>query len=151
MERRRVAIVHGPNLNMLGKREIGIYGGKTLEQINNLLREEAERLGVELDFFQSNSEGTLTDHIQGCLGRVYGIVLNAGAYTHYSIAIRDAISAVRIPVIEVHISNIYNREPFRHVSLIAPVCVGQICGFGSHSYILGLRALMDTTADPWLA
>lgn len=147
----RIAIIHGPNLNMLGRREIGIYGGKNLEQINGEIAAEAAKLNVTVDFFQANSEGALVDHIHGCLDRVDGIVLNAGAYTHYSIAIRDAIGAIKIPVIEVHISNIYKREPFRHVSLIAPVCVGQICGFGSQSYVLGLRALMETTTDPWLA
>lgn len=147
----RVAVINGPNLNMLGRREIGIYGGKTLDMINAEVAAEAARLGVALDFYQSNSEGALATYIHECLGRVDGIVLNAGAYTHYSIALRDAIGAVKLPVIEVHISNIYKREPFRHVSLIAPVCVGQVCGFGSHSYVLGLRALMDKVTDPWLA
>ena len=151
MDCERVAVIHGPNLNMLGKREIGIYGGKTLEQINSEIAAEGIKLKVALDFFQANSEGALVDHIHACLGRVDGIVMNAGAYTHYSIALRDAIGAVRIPTIEVHISNIYKREPFRHVSFIAPVCVGQICGFGSYSYVLGLRALMDKVSDPWLA
>jgi len=136
---------------MLGRREIGIYGGKTLEQINGEIAAEAKRLNVAVDFYQANSEGALVDHIHACLGRVDGIVINAGAYTHYSVALRDAIGAVKLPVIEVHISNIYKREAFRHVSLIAPVCVGQICGFGSHSYVLGLRALMDKVTDPWLA
>ncbi|OHD81772.1 MAG: type II 3-dehydroquinate dehydratase [Spirochaetes bacterium RIFOXYC1_FULL_54_7] len=151
MDYGRIAVVHGPNLNMLGKREIGIYGGKTLDQINADVAAEALRLGVQLDFYQANSEGALVDYLHGCLGRVDGVVINAGAYTHYSVALRDAIGAIKIPVIEVHISNIYKREPFRHVSMIAPVCVGQICGFGSHSYVLGLRALMETTTDPWLA
>lgn len=145
------AVVHGPNLNMLGRREIGIYGSKTLDQINAEVATEAQRLGVALDFFQANSEGAIVDHLHGCLGRVDGVVLNAAAFTHYSIAIRDAIGAIKIPVIEVHISNVYKREPFRHVSLIAPVCVGQICGFGAHGYVLGLRALMEATSDPWLA
>ncbi len=151
MDCERVAVIHGPNLNMLGRREIGIYGGKTLEQINGEIAAEAKRLNVAVDFYQANSEGALVDHIHACLGRVDGIVINAGAYTHYSVALRDAIGAVKLPVIEVHISNIYKREAFRHVSLIAPVCVGQICGFGSHSYVLGLRALMDKVTDPWLA
>lgn len=143
----RVAVVNGPNLNMLGRREIGIYGAKTLEAIDAEIAAEGERLGVALDFFQSNSEGALVTYIHECLGRVGGIVLNAGAYTHYSIAIRDAISAVRLPAVEVHISNIYRREPFRHVSMIAPACVGQICGFGSRGYVLGLRALIDGASD----
>jgi 3-dehydroquinate dehydratase II len=151
MDCERVAVIHGPNLNMLGRREIGIYGGKNLEQINGEIAAEAAKLNVSVDFYQANSEGALVDHIHACVGRVDGIVMNAGAYTHYSVALRDAIGAVKLPVIEVHISNIYKREAFRHVSLIAPVCVGQICGFGSHSYVLGLRALMDKVTDPWLA
>jgi 3-dehydroquinate dehydratase-2 len=150
MEGRRVAVIHGPNLNMLGKREIGIYGGKTMDQINQEIQTEAAKLKVELSFFQSNSEGGLVDYIHSCAGQIDGIVLNAGAYTHYSVALRDAISAVKIPTVEVHISNIYKREIFRHTSLIAPVCIGQVCGFGSHSYILGLRALMEEKFDPWL-
>ena len=150
MEGRRVAVIHGPNLNMLGRREIGIYGGKTMNQINDEVALEAKRLGVSVEFFQANSEGALIDFIHGCSGRIDGIVINAGAYTHYSVALRDAIGAVKISTVEVHISNIYKRESFRHVSMIAPVCIGQICGFGSHSYVLGLRALMETRLDPWL-
>jgi len=151
MEERRVAVIHGPNLNLLGKREIGIYGGKTMEQINSEVAVEAQKLNVTLEFFQANGEGAIIDYIHGCPGRIEGIVINAGAYTHYSVALRDAIGAVKISTIEVHISNIYKRESFRHVSMIAPVCIGQICGFGSHSYVLGLRALMETRIDPWLA
>jgi 3-dehydroquinate dehydratase II len=147
MGRRRVAVVHGPNLNMLGKREVGIYGGKTMEDINDEVAAEARRLDVDVEFFQSNGEGALIDFLHGCVGRIDGIVLNAGAYTHYSVAIRDAIAAINIPTVEVHISNIFKREAFRHVSMIAPVCVGQICGFASHSYVLGLRALIEN-ADP---
>lgn len=142
-----IAIINGPNLNMLGKREIGIYGGKTLEQINGEIREEASKCQISLDFFQSNVEGFLVDYIHGCVGKMAGIVINAGAYTHYSIALRDAIAAVKLPAIEVHISNIYKRESFRHVSFIAPVCVGQICGFGSYGYILGLHALLEVLAE----
>jgi len=137
-------VIHGPNLNLLGKREVGIYGGKSMEQINSEGAEEAKNLNVIVDFYQSNSEGELVTFIQMCRGKVNGILLNAGAYTHYSIALRDAISAVQIPTLEVHISNVYQRETFRHTSVIAPVCVGQICGFGSHSYILGLRGLIET-------
>lgn len=147
---KHVAVIHGPNLNMLGKREVGIYGGKTMEDINADVAEEARKLEVEVEFFQSNSEGELVTFIQQCRGRVEGILLNAGAYTHYSIALRDAIAAAQVSTVEVHISNIYKREPFRHVSVIAPVCIGQICGLGSHGYILALRALMEERFDPWL-
>jgi 3-dehydroquinate dehydratase-2 len=143
MENYRIAVVHGPNLNLLGSRETGIYGAKTLDQINGELAVEASRLGIVLDFFQANSEGAIVDHLHSCIGRVDGVVINAAAYTHYSIAIRDAIAAIKIPVVEVHLSNIHKREEFRHVSVIAPVCVGQIAGFGSHSYVLGLLALMQ--------
>lgn len=145
-----IAVVHGPNLNMLGKREVGIYGGKTMEDINSEIKVEADRLGVTVEFFQSNTEGELVTYIQQCRGRVKGILLNAGAYTHYSIALRDAIAAAQESVVEVHISNIFKRESFRHVSVIAPVCIGQICGFGSQGYILALRALMEEKFDPWL-
>lgn len=148
--KRRVVVIHGPNLNMLGKREVGIYGGKSMEDINVELGEEANRLGVALEYFQSNSEGELVSRIQSCRGSADGIVLNAGAYTHYSIALRDAISSSEVPTVEVHISNIYKREEFRHTSFIAAVCIGQICGIGSHGYVLALRALMETKLDPWL-
>lgn len=143
MEYHRIAVVHGPNLNLLGIREPGIYGVKTLEQINGELAAEASRLGVALDCFQANAEGAIVDHLHACMGRVDGVVINAAAYTHYSVAIRDAIAAIRLPVVEVHLSNIHKREEFRYVSVIAPVCIGQISGFGSHSYILGLLALMQ--------
>jgi 3-dehydroquinate dehydratase II len=148
---KKVTVIHGPNLNMLGKREIGIYGGKSMEDINGEIAREAENLGVEVDFFQSNGEGEIVTRIQQCRGTRQGILLNAGAYTHYSVAVRDAISAAQVPVVEVHISNVYKRETFRHVSVLAPVCIGQICGFGAHSYILALRALMEERLDPWLA
>lgn len=136
-----MAVVHGPNLNMLGKREVGIYGAKSMEDINREVASEADALGVSVEFFQSNSEGELITFVQQCRGRTAGIVLNAGAYTHYSIALRDAVSSCEVPTVEVHISNIHKREAFRHLSMIAPVCIGQISGFGSFSYILGLRAL----------
>lgn len=148
---KRVAVVHGPNLNMLGKREVGIYGGKSMEEINSEVAAEAAGLNVTVEFYQSNSEGDLVTFVQQCRGRTEGILLNAGAYTHYSIALRDAIAAAQVPTVEVHISNIYKREPFRHVSVLAPVCIGQICGFGSHGYVLALRALMEERFDPWLA
>ena len=147
---KRVAVVNGPNLNMLGKREIGIYGGLSLDDICSNVEAEAKKYGVRTEFFQSNSEGELVSYIQSCRGTHAGILLNAGAYTHYSIALRDAISAAEVPTIEVHISNIYKRESFRHVSVIAPVCLGQICGFGMQGYILALRALMEERLDPWL-
>jgi 3-dehydroquinate dehydratase-2 len=147
---KHIAVVHGPNLNMLGKREVGIYGGKSMEDINADLSAEARRLGVSVEFFQSNGEGELVSFIQDCRGRTDGILLNAGAYTHYSVALRDAISAAQVPAVEAHISNIYKREAFRHTSVIAPVCIGQICGFGPYSYILGLRALIEDRLDPWL-
>lgn len=146
---KRVAVIHGPNLNMLGKREIGIYGGQSMDDINADVENEAESLGVDVEFYQSNSEGELCSYIQGCRNRVDGIVLNAGAYTHYSIALRDAISSAQVATVEVHISNIFKRESFRHVSVLAPVCIGQICGLGSHGYILALRALMEERFDPW--
>jgi 3-dehydroquinate dehydratase-2 len=139
---KHIAVIHGPNLNMLGKRELGIYGSKTMEGINSDIAAEARRLGGSVEFFQSNGEGELVTFIQQCRGRADGILLNAGAYTHYSLALRDAISAAELPTVEVHISNIYRREAFRHTSVIAAVCIGQICGFGPYSYILGLRALL---------
>jgi 3-dehydroquinate dehydratase II len=143
-----IALINGPNLNMLGKCEIGIYGGKTIDDINAEVKQEADKLGVNVEFFQSNSEGELVTFIQDCRERVKGIILNAGAYTHYSIAIRDAIASAQVSVVEVHISNIYKREAFRHLSVIAPVCMGQISGFGSLGYILALRALMEERIDP---
>lgn len=143
MKKMNIAVIHGPNLDMLGVREKNIYGIKTLKDIDEALSSEAASRGVELRFFQSNSEGGLVDCIHGCMGNTDGIVLNAGAYTHYSIAIRDAIAAVNIPTVEVHLSNIYKREEFRHKSFIAPVCVGQISGFGAYSYILGLLAVLN--------
>ncbi|MFN2353471.1 MAG: type II 3-dehydroquinate dehydratase [Desulfopila sp.] len=139
---RQIAIIHGPNLNMLGKREVDIYGSQTLEDINAEISREAGKLKIAVEFFQSNSEGDLVTFIQQCHGRMDGIVLNAGAYTHYSIAIRDAIAAAQVSTIEVHISNIHKREPFRHISVIAPVCLGQICGLGPQGYTLALRALL---------
>lgn len=148
---KHIAVVHGPNLNMLGKREVGIYGGKTMEDINADVAAEAARLGVSVEFYQANGEGELATFIQGCRGRAEGLLLNAGAYTHYSIALRDAIAAAQVPTVEVHISNVFKREAFRHVSMIAPVCIGQICGFGAYSYVLGLRALIEERLDPWLA
>lgn len=134
-------ILHGPNLNLLGKREPAIYGSQTLEDINTSLAELAAELGCELSVFQSNSEGGLIDAIHDSAQECQGILINPAAYTHTSIAIRDALSAIGLPVVEVHLSNIHRRETFRHTSMVAPVAIGQICGFGRDSYLLGLRAL----------
>lgn len=134
-------MINGPNLNMLGIREPGIYGHDSLQAIERRLTELAVELGLEVEFFQSNHEGELIDRIHAAYGQTDGIVMNPGAFTHYSYAIRDAISTVAIPVVEVHISNVYQRESFRHHSVIAPAAVGQISGFGVNSYELGLRAV----------
>ncbi|WP_348231422.1 MULTISPECIES: type II 3-dehydroquinate dehydratase [Cyanophyceae] len=137
-----VLVLHGPNLNLLGLREPGIYGYLTLDEINHLLEQEGQTLQAKLSIIQSNHEGVLVDAIQNALGQHQGILINAGAYTHTSVAIRDAIAAVNLPTVEVHLSNIYRREAFRHHSYIAPVAIGQISGFGSQSYLLGLQALI---------
>ena len=132
---KKILVMHGPNLNMLGTREPEIYGSTTLDDINAMLKEQAAEEGVETEFLQSNYEGALIDAIQQAPKNDIGfIILNAGAFTHYSIAIRDAIAAVDVPVIEVHISNVHTREEFRHKSVIAPVVMGQILGFGVDSY-----------------
>lgn len=135
-------VLHGPNLNLLGQREPGVYGSATLEDINRLLETEAQALQVKLSALQSNHEGVLVDAIQAARDQQSGLVINAGAYTHTSVAIRDAIAGVNIPTVEVHLSNIYRREPFRHHSYIAPIAIGQISGFGPDSYRLGLQALV---------
>jgi 3-dehydroquinate dehydratase II len=142
----RVLVVHGPNLNLVGAREPAIYGQDTLASIEQRLRELADQLGLSLEMFQSNSEGALVDRIQATRGVTDAIVVNAGAYTHTSIAIRDALLATELPVIEVHLSNTYKREAFRHRSLIADIAVGQIVGFGADSYLLGLRAAAGVLA-----
>ncbi|CDC21982.1 MAG: type II 3-dehydroquinate dehydratase [Candidatus Gastranaerophilaceae bacterium] len=136
-------IINGPNINLLGTREPEIYGSMTLDDINKDIAKCAKELGVETETFQSNIEGEIVDKIQQAKGVFDGIVINPAAYTHTSVAIRDAISAVGIKAVEVHISNIHAREEFRKNSLIAPVCVGQIAGFGADSYKLALRALVD--------
>ncbi|HEY9694886.1 MAG TPA: type II 3-dehydroquinate dehydratase [Oculatellaceae cyanobacterium] len=138
-----VLVLHGPNLNLLGRREPGIYGSVTLEAINRLLEEEAQKLQAKILAKQSNHEGVLVDAIHDAQGTHQGILINAGAYTHTSVAIRDAIAAVNIPTVEVHLSNIYRREEFRHHSFIAPIAIGQISGFGADSYRLGLHALVN--------
>lgn len=136
-------VLHGPNLNLLGQREPNIYGVVTLENINHLLKEEGKKQGVEVSCFQSNHEGALVDAIHQAMGKYQGIIINAGAYTHTSVALRDALAGVDLPTVEVHLSNIYRREEFRHHSYIAPMAIGQISGFGAQSYLLGLSALID--------
>ena len=141
----KVLFLNGPNLNLLGTREPEIYGRMTLADIEAKVRERAAQLKVAVDFRQSNLEGELVGWIQQAKGAFDVIVINAAAYTHTSVALRDAISAVGVPTIEIHLSNIHAREEFRHKSVIAPVCRGQICGFGAKSYILGLEAAIDVT------
>ena len=138
-----ILALHGPNLNLLGQREPGIYGALTLAEINRLLEEEGFKLQAKVFSVQSNHEGILVDTIHAALGQHHGILINAGAYTHTSVALRDAIAAVNLPTVEVHLSNIYRREDFRHHSYIAPVAIGQISGFGEQSYLLGLQALVN--------
>ena len=138
----KISVINGPNLNLLGKREPGIYGATTLAGINENLVKVAETLGVTLEFFQSNHEGAIVDAIQQAMGDCDGIIINPAAYTHTSVAIRDAIAAVGIPTVEVHLSNVYSREEFRHKSLTAPVVLGQIAGFGAAGYELALLGLV---------
>ncbi len=137
----KIFVINGPNLDMLGLREPAIYGSDTLESINAELSEYCKTVGVQPEFYQSNSEGGLIDIIHSARGNADGIVLNAGAYTHYSVAIRDAVSAVELPCVEVHLSNVHKREEFRHKSVLSAVCTGVICGFGKHVYRLAIDAL----------
>jgi len=137
-----VFLLNGPNLNMLGQREPGIYGSMTLADIEKSCVEFGASIGLEVQCHQSNSEGELVSLLHDAHAKAAGVALNAGAYTHTSVALRDAISAIGVPVVEVHMSNIHARETFRHTSLIAPVCIGQVAGFGSASYTLALQALM---------
>ncbi len=138
----QILLMHGPNLNMLGVREPQVYGVMTLAEINRRVEVAAAERGVALQTFQSNSEGALIDRLQQAQGQVDGVIFNPGAYTHTSVALRDAIAGTGLKVVEVHLSNIHAREEFRHKSLLAPVCVGQICGFGWRSYLLGLEAIL---------
>ncbi len=143
-----ILILNGPNLNLLGTRQPEVYGSATLADVESLCQEVGARLGFTVDCDQSNHEGVLIDHIHAAKGTHAGIVLNAGAYTHTSIALMDAIASVELPLVEVHLSNIHAREPFRHRSYIAPVALGQICGFGIQSYALALQALEQHLAIP---
>ena len=138
----RILLIHGPNLNTLGKRKPEVYGRRTLADIENAVQERARALGVEVTAFQSNHEGALIDFIQEQAGEAAGIIMNPGAFTHYSIALRDAVEGCELPLIEVHISNVYAREPFRHTSVIAPVALGQIAGLGWRGYLAALDTLV---------
>jgi len=143
----KILVIHGPNLDLLGKREIDIYGKVTIDEINGALKKKASASGIELEAMQSNHEGDIVDAIGRSKEKFDAIIINPAAYTHTSVAIRDAVAAVDIPIIEVHLSNIYAREEFRHTSLIAPVAKGQIAGFGKDSYLLALDAAVSVLKD----
>lgn len=140
---RKILVINGPNLNLLGEREPGVYGEGSFEQLNLDILETAKKLGLKCEVFQSNHEGEIIDKLHNCRTNCSGVVINAGAYTHYSYAIRDAISAIKIPCIEVHISNVFARDEFRSHSVISAVCAGTICGLGRNGYFLAMRALSD--------
>lgn len=144
---KKIIVIHGPNLNLLGEREPGVYGNDSFDSINAEIAEKARSNGFEIEIFQTNLEGGIIDMLHEARLNFDGVILNAGAYTHYSYAIRDAISAIKIPVVEVHLSNIHAREEFRHTSVIAPTCVGQIAGFGKNSYMLAVDALSEILKD----
>lgn len=139
----RILVINGPNLNLLGRREPEVYGTQTLDDIEGMLVEKAAEMGVDIAFFQSNHEGALIDRLHEAMGAVDGVVFNPGAYTHYSYALRDAVAAIGVPTMEVHLSDITAREDFRAVSVIAPVCIGQVSGLGARSYLEGLERLVD--------
>jgi 3-dehydroquinate dehydratase-2 len=143
----KIAVIQGPNLNMLGVRDTQVYGPMRLEQIHAQMKEFAEQNGIEIEFYQSNLEGEIVDRIQECYGDTDGIIINPAAYTHTSIAIRDAIAAVNLPTIEVHISNIYRREEFRQKSMTAPVCTSSIIGFGPFGYHLAMVGMMQVLSE----
>ncbi|MDE6021409.1 MAG: type II 3-dehydroquinate dehydratase [Ruminococcus sp.] len=140
---KRILVIHGPNLNLLGEREPGVYGSTSFSQLNTMIQDRGEKLGLECEIFQSNHEGAIIDRLHAARKNFDGVIINAGAYTHYSYAIHDAIHDIRIPVIEVHISNIHAREGFRSKSVISPVCKGTIAGFGINSYFLALYAMAE--------
>ncbi len=140
---KKILVINGPNLNLLGEREPGIYGNDTYEALCDLIMDKAESLGVKCEVFQSNHEGAIIDKLHMARKNFDGVVLNAGAYTHYSYAIRDAIAAIQIPVVEVHISNVFARDEFRKTSVIGPVCRGSISGFGFSSYLMAMEALVN--------
>ncbi len=148
----KILVIHGPNLNLLGQREVPIYGKTTLREIDAALRREAKKKQIQLTILQSNHEGKLVDSIgKASQNRFQGILINPAAYTHTSVALRDALAASGLPVVEVHLSNIYRREEFRHHSMTAPVCIGQIAGFGKESYLLGLWGLLGVLKDKRLS
>ena len=143
MKNAKILVINGPNLNMLGTREPGVYGSDTLDSINSEIDTYAKAMNIECDFYQSNCEGELISKIHSLMTDYDGCVFNAGAYTHYSYAIRDAIASIGLPVVEVHLTNIHSREAFRHTSVTAPVCIGIIAGFGVDSYLLAVNALVS--------
>lgn len=141
--KKKILVIHGPNLNLLGEREPGIYGDVSFENLNKMIMNKADELGIECEIFQSNHEGAIIDKLHEARKIFDGVAINAGAYTHYSYAVRDAIAAIKIPCIEVHISNVFARDSFRSESVIAPVCRGSISGFGLDSYMLALTGLCN--------
>jgi 3-dehydroquinate dehydratase-2 len=143
MEKKKILIIHGPNLNMLGKREPEIYGRDTLDEINRGLKLLSEELGMDAETFQSNHEGEIVEKIQKSLGECSGVIINPAAYTHTSVAIRDALLLLSVPIIEIHLSNIHKREPFRHKSLVADIATAQLMGFGAKGYFWALRAMAE--------